>query len=201
MVLLSSNYEILKIGDKAPDFRLKGLERKPYALADFKGKKAVLVVFMCNHCPYVKPKMDELVRLQKVYDQKGLQIIGINPNDPGQHEEDNYENMHKVAKEKNFNFPYLVDGTQLIAKAYGAVCTPDPFLIDGNFKLAYHGRIDDAHGKTPDNAEKHELEEAIKQLLDGKKVTAKQEPSMGCSIKWKEKEQESAGPRVLPFVS
>ena len=186
MVLLTSNNNVLKIGDKSPDFLLPGIDGKEHSLEFSKEKKAILVLFMCNHCPYVIPKFDLFVKLQRKYGANGFQLIGINSNDPNVVSDDSFEGMKKTAKEQNFNFPYLFDETQTVAKAYGAVCTPDPFLLNSNFEVVYHGRFDDAHKRPPSESTTHEMEDAIKQLLDGRKVVVKQFPSMGCSIKWKQ---------------
>ncbi len=182
MVLMYSQYK-LKRGDKAPSFALKGVDGKVHSLEEFKGMP-VLVIFMCNHCPYVKPKFPYLVELQEKYKGK-LQIIGINPNDAEKYPEDSFEKMKEYAERFGFNFLYLRDETQEVAKAYGAVCTPDPFLLDREHRIAYHGRIDDAHGKPHSEATTSELEEAIEQVLEGKEVSIPSLPSCGCSIKWK----------------
>ncbi len=184
MVLLTSQYNVLKDGDGAPDFNLKGIDGKSYSLASFKGKP-ILVIFMCNHCPYVKPKMEYLVKLQQKYGEDGLQLVAINPNDPTNYPEDSLEGMQKLARKKAFNFPYLIDETQEVAKSYGAVCTPDPFLFNSEHKLVYHGRFDDAHGQAHLAGSTTEMEDAIRQLLSEGKVTVTVFPSMGCSIKWK----------------
>jgi len=185
MVLTASSYKVLSKGSTAPDFRLVGVDGKEYTLSGFGGKKALLVIFMCNHCPYVQPKMDYFAELQKRYGPKGLQVVGINPNDSSKYPEDSLENMKKWAREKKFNFPYLHDETQDTARKYGAVCTPDPFLFDSQMRMAYHGRFDDAHGKPHGMGKTSEMEDAIKQVLEGREVTVETLPSMGCSIKWK----------------
>ena len=185
MTLTPSSYKILVKGSQAPDFSLPGIDGKNYSLADFKGKKALLVIFMCNHCPYVVPKMDYFVELQKKYGDKGLQVVGINSNDAANYPEDSFEKMKEYAEGRGLNFPYLFDETQEIAKAYGAECTPDPFLFNGEMKLQYHGRFDDAHGDSHSEGKTSEMEDAIEQVLEGKKVTVETLPSMGCDIKWK----------------
>lgn len=185
MVLVMSCYDILRKGEKAIDFSLKGIDGKSYSLGSFTNAKALLILFMCNHCPYVIPKMDYFVELQKKYGPEGLQIVAINPNDPTNYPSDNLEGMKKIAQEKGFNFPYLVDGSQEVAKKYGAICTPDPFLFNQKHELAYHGRVDDAHKMSHSYAKSSELEEAIKEVFTGKEVTVPTVPSMGCSIKWK----------------
>ncbi len=185
MSLTPSNYSILKNGSAAPAFNLPGTDGKTHSLEEAKGAKAALVVFMCNHCPYVIPKMGYLKKLHGKYKVRGLAMFGINSNDTQAYGEDDLEHMKQVAKEQGFKFPYLLDETQGVARAYGAACTPDPFLFDSEMRLAYHGRIDDAHKQGHEKATTNELEEAIKQLLDGKQVTVKEEPSMGCNVKWK----------------
>jgi len=185
MSLTPSRYDVLKKGDLAPSFSLIGTNGKKHSFDQLTGKKAYLVVFMCNHCPYVQPKFTYLVDLQKKYSEKGLQLIGINSNDTKAYGEDDLEHMKQYAEEEKFNFLYLLDETQEVAKAYGAACTPDPFLFDAKKKLIYHGRIDDVHGRSHDDASTNELEEAIQQVLEGKEVSVKEEPSFGCNVKWK----------------
>ncbi|MFH1394138.1 MAG: thioredoxin family protein [Candidatus Micrarchaeota archaeon] len=188
MVLTPSSADALGNGDKAPDFILPGVDGKDYSISAFSGKKAVLVVFMCNHCPYVIPKLGYLVHLQEKYGPQGLQLIGINSNDPTDYPDDSFENMKVIAEQHKFNFPYLFDESQEVAKSYGATCTPDPFLFDRDLKLAFHGRFDDAHGKFHEDGRTSEMEDAIRQALAGREVEVPQEPSLGCSIKWKIRE-------------
>jgi peroxiredoxin len=183
MVLTESNSLRMKKGSLAPSFSLPGTDGKTHSLSSFKGCKALLIVFMCNHCPYVKPKMAELVRIQKDYSALGLRVVGISSNDVTTHPDDSFDNMKKVAHERGFNFPYLYDETQEAAKAYGATCTPDPFLFDPSFKLVFHSRIDDTHGQDP--AAKHEMHNAIGEFLQTGHILLKEKPSMGCNIKWK----------------
>ena len=184
MVLVTSRYDILKKGESAIDFSLQGVDGKTYSLASFAKAKTLLIIFMCNHCPYVKPKFDYFVELQKKYGPLGLQIVAINSNDPTDYPEDNLEGMKQIAIEKGFNFPYLVDKGQEIAKKYGAICTPDPYLFTEKRLLAYHGRFDDAHKLPHSVAKTSEMEDAIKQVLASEQVTVLTMPSMGCSIKW-----------------
>lgn len=185
MALTPSNYSKLPKGSNAPDFDLPGVDGKNYSPGSFKNKKALLVVFMCNHCPYVKPKMPYLKELYDRYESKGFAMAAINSNDTKAYGEDDFGHMERVAEEMGFRFPYLLDETQNVARAYGAACTPDSFLFDSNQRLAYHGRLDDAHGKPHSQAKTNELEEAIVQLLAGNSVTVKEEPSFGCNVKWK----------------
>ncbi|MFC1768398.1 thioredoxin family protein [Nanoarchaeota archaeon] len=184
MVLLRSEQKI-NIGDKAPEFSLIGIDDNEHSLESIKGSKATLIVFMCNHCPYVKPKIEVLKGLVDKYREKGLVVIGINSNESLNYPEDSFENMKKVAEEQGFNFFYLYDETQEVAKEYGAVCTPDPFLFDSDLKLIYHGRLDDA--MSPDEEpSKHDMDEAISAIIEGKEVDKGFLPSQGCSIKWKD---------------
>jgi len=182
MVLLKSEV-VLKKGDKAPDFALLGTDDKKHTLSEFKNYKAVLVVFMCNHCPYVQAKTKALNEIHEKF-KNDIIMIGINSNDPTNYPDDSFENMKKFAKEKGIKFTYLVDETQEIAKKYGAVCTPDPFLFDQDRKLVFHGRIDNAMSPE-DTATEKTMINNIEKLLSGKKIEKDFDPSMGCSIKWK----------------
>lgn len=183
MSLMESIYSKLKKGAKAPDFSLPATDGKTYSLKDFKGAKALLIIFMCNHCPYVKPKVNEIKRITADYKNKGLVVVGINPNDENFVPEDNFEGMKKTAKERGINFVYLRDETQETARDYGASCTPDPLLFDSEQKLIFHSRLDDTHGQ--EEANRHEMHEAIGQFLKTGKISIEEKPSMGCSIKWK----------------
>lgn len=183
MVLLNS--ENIKLGSFAPDFNLKGIDGKNYLLENFSGSKVLVVMFICVHCPYVKAVEDRILALSREYKHKSVQFVGICSNDPTDYPEDRFENIKKHAWEKGYNFPYLHDETQCVARNYGAVCTPDIFVYDSERKLAYHGRIDD-NWKEPSKVTRHDLKEAIDALLAGKKSSEDQFPSMGCSIKWRE---------------
>ena len=182
MVLLKSEV-VLKTGDKASDFELLGIDNMKHGLSEHKDYKGLLVVFMCNHCPYVQAKIKALVEIYNKFKDK-IAIIGINSNDPTNYPDDSFENMKKFAKEKGIKFTYLVDETQQVAKKYGAVCTPDPFLFDQDRKLIFHGRIDDAM-KPEDVATEKTMILNIEKFLYGKKIEKDFDPSMGCSIKWK----------------
>ncbi len=183
MVLKESGYDVLKKGDKAPGFRLPATDGKVYSLEDFNGSKALLIVFMCNHCPYVIPKIPELKRIASEFKDEGLVVLGINPNEDKNYPEDSFENMKSLAEDLDINFLYLRDESQQVAKKYGAVCTPDPFLFDEDMKLIFHGRIDDTHADKP--ASKHELYEAIGKFLKDGHISVEEKSSMGCSIKWR----------------
>lgn len=176
--------QTIPFGNKAPDFSLPGIDGKTYSLASFADKKILVLVFMCNHCPYVQACWDRLIDLQKEFGGRGVQFIGINANDAKGYPEDSFEMMKTYAAERGHNFPYLRDESQEVAKAYAAMCTPDIFVYDEKRELAYHGRIDD-NWKEPKKVTKRELAEALEMLLKGEKPSQNQNPSMGCSIKWK----------------
>ena len=140
---------------------------------------------MCNHCPYVQAVDDRLVQLQEKFTERNVQFVGINPNDGIKYPDDNFENMVKRAKDKGYNFPYLRDEDQSIARKYQAQCTPDIYVYNKERELCYHGQIDD-NWQEQDKVTSHDLNDAIEALLAGEKPSSNQYPSMGCSIKWKE---------------
>jgi peroxiredoxin len=182
MALLES--EMVPLGTPAHDFSLLGTDDKRYSLDTFENKKVLVVVFMCNHCPYVKAVLSRLIQLQKDYDDKGVQLVGINPNDEENYPEDSFENMKQNVAEKGITFPYLRDETQETAKRYDAVCTPDIYVYGRDRKLLYRGRIDD-NWQDEDSVTKRDLRDAIDAILEDRPVSQEQYPSMGCSIKWK----------------
>ncbi|MBK8550383.1 MAG: thioredoxin family protein [Ignavibacteria bacterium] len=171
-------------GIKIIDFSLKGIDGKLYSPADFKDKDILIIIFKCNHCPYVKAVMDRLVSFQKKYRDKKVQLIGINPNDAESYPEDSFDNMKLFAEKYKMNFPYLIDETQEVARKYDAVCTPDIYVYDIERKLRYRGRLDDSW-KDENKIMSKDLEHAVGLLLEGKEIDFEQIPSMGCSIKWK----------------
>ena len=177
-----------KIASKAPAFSLPGVDGKTYTLESFANSKGLLVVFMCNHCPYVIAIHERLNQIAKDYAAQGIAVIGINSNDPLYRQDDNFENMIKTAKEWGLVFPYVFDESQQIARDYDAVCTPDPYLyrnVNGNFELHYHGRLDD-QWKDESKVVEKSMRLAIDSLLADAKYEREAFPSMGCSIKWKE---------------
>ncbi|CDI06181.1 thioredoxin family protein [Candidatus Nitrosotenuis uzonensis] len=182
MVVMESQV-VLKKGDSAPDFELLGIDDKKHSLASYKNYEALLVIFMCNHCPYVKAKVDAINEIQNKFGDK-VAVVGINSNDSIAYPDDSFDNMKKFAAEKGIKFSYLVDDTQQVAKRYGAVCTPDPFLFDKNRKLVFHGRIDNAM-KPEDKATEKTMILNIEKLLAGNQIAKDFDPSIGCSIKWK----------------
>ena len=167
----------------AIDFKLKGVDEKYYDLNSLKGTNGLLIMFICNHCPYVKSIINRIIRDTKELKQIGINSVGIMSNDPNEYPEDSFENMKKMALEFNFSFPYLIDETQEVARAYGAVCTPDFFGYNNKLGLQYRGRLDESRKESVDGA-KRELFEAMKQISKSGKGPENQIPSMGCSIKW-----------------
>ncbi len=183
MVLLESQIK-LKTGDQAPDFDLMGIDDKKHSLNDYKDYDGLLVVFICNHCPYVKAKVEALKEIHEKFNGK-VPLVGINSNDSTNYPDDSFENMKKIADEKGIKFDYLVDDSQENAKKYGATCTPDPFLFDKDRKLVFHGRIDNAMNPD-DSATEKTMIDNMEKLLANEKIRKDFDPSIGCSIKWKE---------------
>ncbi|MGH8299614.1 MAG: thioredoxin family protein [Steroidobacteraceae bacterium] len=175
---------MLALGTPAPDFALADHAGKRFALWDFAGSKGLLVAFICNHCPYVKHLLDGFVQFAREYGPKGIAIVAINPNDAAAYPEDDAQSMARVAAQKGFTFPYLIDETQAVAKAYQAICTPDFFLFDSGRKLAYRGQFDASRPGNSQPVTGSDLRGAADALLAGK-LLATQTPSIGCSIKWK----------------
>jgi peroxiredoxin len=176
---------ICQFGRKAPDFSLEGIDGKTWTLADVRGPKGTLVMFICNHCPYVKAAVDRIVRDAKVLQGSGIGSVAICSNDAVQYPEDSFENMKAFAKAHGFPFPYLHDETQEVARAYGAVCTPDFFGFNADLELQYRGRLDAGRREPPPADARRELYEAMKQVAETGRGPAEQFPSVGCSIKWK----------------
>ena len=174
----------LKIGSTAPGFNLPGVDDKKYSLDSFKDSKALIVIFSCNHCPYVQAYEDRIINLQNDYKDKGVSVVAINSNDITNYPEDSFDHMIERAKKKGFNFPYLRDEDQKIATAYGATHTPETFLFDEKRKLVYHGKIDD-NWREPEKVVNSYLSSAVDELLDDKKISIPETFSIGCTIKWK----------------
>ena len=187
MVVEESTKE-LERGDSAPEFELPGTAGETHALSDFAENKALLVTFTCNHCPYAQAKFAALNDLAAEYDD--VAVVGINSNDAEEYPEDSAERMEELVDEGTIRYDaYLRDESQEVARAYGAVCTPDPFLFanDEGFELAYHGRLDDAHDpeEEPSGEPGFEMAGAIESVLAGVPVDQQFRPSRGCSIKWR----------------
>jgi peroxiredoxin len=169
----------------APDFKLKNIDGKMLSLADVKGENGMLVMFICNHCPYVKAVIDRLVEDCRLLQGKGIGCVAIMPNDTENYPDDSFENMAKFAKQHGFTFPYLIDETQDVARAYDAVCTPDIFGFNADGQLQYRGRVDSAGPKAADADTVRELRLAMEQIAQNGTASGKQFSSMGCSIKWR----------------
>lgn len=175
----------LPMGSNIIHFELQATDGNTYSPANFADKKILVIIFMCNHCPYVKGIIDELIQIQSDYADEAVQLIGINSNDTNEYPEDSFEAMQEWAKEKGINFVYLHDETQEVAKAYKAQCTPDIYVYDTAWKLAYHGRLND-NWQNPEAVTEHSVRNALDAILNEKEVNPDQKPSMGCSIKWKD---------------
>ena len=174
------------LGQSCPDFELIGVDGKMHKLEDFKSARALLIMFICNHCPYVIAVQDRLIALGRLFANLQVKIVAISSNDAGRYPADSLENMKRLSVEKGFPFPYLFDESQTVAHAFGAVCTPDFFLYNGDRELVYRGRLDDSW-KDPSKVESEDLKAAISAVLTNDYISDEQSPSMGCSIKWKEK--------------
>ena len=173
----------MELGERAPEFSLPGVDGKTYGLLEFRDTPVLCVIFMCNHCPYVKATIDRFMTLQQNYGAKGVQLVGINANETKNYPEDDLPHMKQWAKEKGFNFPYLRDETQAVARAYGAERTPHIFLFDRERKLRYTGALDD-NVQDPTKVKRRYLQEAIDALLANQSVRETQTHAMGCTIKW-----------------
>jgi peroxiredoxin len=181
--------KMLALGTSVSNFSLPDTEGHIVSPADFEGAPALLVIFMCNHCPFVKHILRGLVKLVKEYQANGVAVVGINSNDVTNFPEDSPEMMAKLAKEVGLTFPYLYDETQEVAKAYQAACTPDFFLFDKERKLVYRGQMDDSRPGNNIPVTGADLRAAMDALLTGREVNPEQKPSMGCNIKWKKGKQ------------
>lgn len=168
----------------AIDFSLPGVDGKTWTLNDCAGEKGLLVMFICNHCPYVQAIRDRIVRDTGALREMGLNTVAIMSNDPTDYPEDSFDNMKKVSDDFDFPFPYLLDETQQVAKAYGAVCTPDFFGYNADLKLQYRGRLDESRKEAAAKDVRRDLFEAMKQVAHTGHGPKDQIPSMGCSIKW-----------------
>ncbi len=173
----------LKVGDKAPDFELVGVDDKTYSLSDMKDKKGYVVIFTCNHCPYSVAYEDRIIQLQKDYEPKGYQVIAINPNDPAVNADDSFAKMKIRANEKSFNFPYLFDEGQKVYPKYGATRTPHVFFLDSNLIVKYIGAIDDS--TEPSGVDEKFLENALIAHINNVKIEMPFTKAIGCTIKRK----------------
>jgi len=176
---------MLELGTQAPNFNLSDTNGNQVSLANFKDAKGMLVIFMCNHCPYVIHLRDALAELAKEYQAKGLAVVAINSNDASNYPDDSPEKMAEEVATQGYTFPYLYDESQAVAKAYKAACTPDFFLFDAKQKLVYRGQFDDSRPRNDEPVTGADLRAAIDTLLNGSAIPVEQKPSMGCNIKWK----------------
>ena len=183
MSLVSSS--MLPLGSEAPYFKLPDPQGKLFSLDDFDNSKGLLVVFICNHCPYVKHIKREFSRIAAEYQKYGIAIVGINSNDFSQYPEDSPENMAREIGENGYTFPYLYDESQKTARDYHAVCTPDFFLFNEDRSLIYRGQMDESRPGNNIPVTGKDLREALDAFLDHRPLNLKQKPSMGCNIKWK----------------
>jgi peroxiredoxin len=173
------------LGSKAPDFKLPGVDGKTYSLADVRGRNGTVVAFICNHCPYVRAIIGRMVGEAEAWRALGIGTIAIMPNDTESYREDSFDNMKAFAARHSFGFPYVIDETQDVAKAYGAQCTPDFFGFNAQDELQYRGRLDASRTTLVPNA-RRELFEAMRQVAESGHGPAEQISSMGCSIKWRD---------------
>ncbi|MBC7142466.1 MAG: thioredoxin family protein [Rhodobacteraceae bacterium] len=176
---------VCDFGWKAPDFTLPGTDGRDWSLTDIRGRRGTLIMFICNHCPYVQSVIDRIVRDAKDLQALGIGVAAISSNDAVEYPEDGFGNMTAEAAKHGFTFPYLHDESQAVAKAYGATCTPDFFGFDAGLGLQYRGRLDASGRRAAAPDAKRELYEAMKEVAETGKGPREQTPSMGCSIKWK----------------
>jgi peroxiredoxin len=176
---------MLPLGTIAPDFSLPNVDGRMVSLSDFQDAPALLVIFMCNHCPFVKHVASALAELAKEYQAKGVAVVGINSNDPVKYPADSPEQMVHEVEQRGYAFPYLFDETQEVAKAYRAACTPDFYVFDQQQRLVYRGQMDDSRPDSGRPVTGRDLRQALDAVLEGRPVPAEQKPSIGCNIKWK----------------
>ena len=172
-------------GAPAPDFKLLGVDGQRWTLADCRGEKATLAMFICNHCPYVLAAIERIITVCNELAPLGMQAVAIMPNEVENYPDDSYENMQRFAQLHKFPFPYIYDETQKTAHAYGAVCTPDFFGYNAKLELQYRGRLDESRPSLPKPNAKRELFEAMKQIVETGEGPKEQFASVGCSVKWK----------------
>ena len=182
--MVSLQTPVCEFGKAAPDFNLPGVDGRDWSRDQCMGEKGLLVMFICNHCPYVKAVIDRIVRDTAELKTLGINAVAIMSNDPTDYPEDSFDNMQRLARDMDFPFPYLLDETQDVAKAYGAVCTPDFFGYNAAGELQYRGRLDESRKERAPDGVRRDLFEAMKQVAETQKGPAEQIPSMGCSIKW-----------------
>ncbi len=183
--MVSLETPICEFGRPAIDFSLPGVDGRTWTLEDCRGERGLLVMFICNHCPYVKAIIDRIVRDTRELRDLGINSVAIMSNDPAEYAEDSFDNMRRVAEQYDFPFPYLYDETQEVARAYGAVCTPDFFGYNADLELQYRGRLDASRKQAAPPDTRRDLFEAMRQVAETGQGPREQIPSMGCSIKWR----------------
>jgi len=183
--MVSLTTQVCDFGKKAVDFILPGIDGRNWSLQQCMGEKGLLIMFICNHCPYVKAVQERIVRDTRELKMLGVGSVAIMSNDPAEYPEDSFDNMKLLAKQLDFNFPYLFDETQQVARLYYAVCTPDFFGYNADFELQYRGRLDASKKETAPENTRRELFEAMKMIAETGRGPKEQIPGMGCSIKWK----------------
>ena len=176
---------MIEVGSKAPDFSLPGTDGQVHTLSDAAEASGYAVIFTCNHCPYARAVEGRLIELGREFGERGIAFFAIMPNDVSRYPDDHPDRMRERAAAKGYPFPYLYDEGQDVARAYGAVCTPDIFVFDSDRALRYHGRVDD-NWRNESAVTRQELREALEAIVDRRAPSAEQLPSMGCSIKWKD---------------
>jgi peroxiredoxin len=176
---------MLELGTAAPDFALPDTDGRIVSLDDVASAPALLVMFICNHCPFVKHVRDELARIGRDYTVRGVAVVAISSNDPEQYPDDSPERMREEKQDAGYTFPYLFDGTQEVAAAYRAACTPDFYLFDADRRLVYRGQLDDSRPGNDVPVSGRDLRAALDAVLAGGPVPAEQRPSLGCNIKWR----------------
>jgi peroxiredoxin len=186
LTMVKTASTMLPLGTKAPDFSLVNVDGQTVSLSDFADAPALLVMFMCNHCPFVIHVADELARLGAEYQQRGVAVVGISSNDVANYPQDSPEQMVHEAEQRGYTFPYMCDEDQQVARAYHAACTPDFFVFDRDQRLVYRGQLDDSRPDAGIPVTGADLRAALDAVLDGQHVAADQKPSLGCNIKWKE---------------
>ena len=181
--MVSTPSTMLDIGTKLPEFTLPDFNGEPHSTSDYENEP-LLVIFICNHCPYVKHIVDTLSEKVKDYQSKGVNAVAISANDVNNYPQDSPERMKEFAEANSFSFPYLYDETQDVAKAFKAACTPDFFLFDDGHRLVYRGQFDSSRPKNDEPVTGEDLTEAVNAMLEGREIPEEQTPSVGCNIKW-----------------
>ena len=184
--MVSTPTPVCDFGWPAPGFDLPGTDGKRHSLTSVSGERGLLVMFICNHCPYVKAVLDRIVRDARELKPQGINCIAIMSNDPSEYPEDSWDNMVRIARDMDFPFPYVLDATQQVARAYGAVCTPDFFGFNHALELQYRGRLDESRKEAAPVDVRRDLFEAMKQIAETGQGPREQIPSIGCSIKWRD---------------